>query len=178
MDVIHRLMKKPCTPTMAAKLRAHKQLKDITDSEIRWSSTYAMIKRFCDLKKILSSMDCRDLEELMPAAKKCHSIEQLRDKLRDLDQVTKEFQSSSATLALTRALFDTVAEDFPSVESRLSSQAGIFIMPSFESGVVKILEERASDMNSEEKLEVKRLVVSSFVDTTDDGHPLSIVERA
>ena len=57
-------------------------------------------------------------------------------------------------LSLTRTLFDNVIEKVPGLDSNrkyLNENSSIVKYPSFESGVVKILDNKIEQMNNEEK---------------------------
>lgn len=90
----------------------------------------------------MSSLDNNDSSDLMPTLKSYLRIEQLFESPKDLEEVTKEFQTADVMLEVTQKVFDAVSEDSPSVESRFSSSANINMMPDFEAGIVKIQQDR------------------------------------
>lgn len=79
---------------------------------------------------------------------------------------------------MTRALHDTVSEDYTSVDSCLSPSATIVMMPEFEYGIVKIQQNRCLELYSDGKKSVERLVLVPTQENGKERRSLSIVERA
>ncbi|RLN99162.1 hypothetical protein DYB28_009074 [Aphanomyces astaci] len=67
-------------------------------------------------------------------------VELLIAQLADMNSVTLALQYESLTLADARMLFDEVLVQYPGAEVRLGPDASVVEDPTFESGVVKVLQ--------------------------------------
>ncbi|ETL50528.1 hypothetical protein L916_00253 [Phytophthora nicotianae] len=94
-----------------------------------WSSTFEMVARY----RVDAVFD------LTPKATTHRQIEALLEDLRVFQSVTLKLQLEALTLADVRALFDSVAERFPSTKAKLSATAPIVHSPAFEVATVKLI---------------------------------------
>lgn len=78
-------------------------------------------------------------------------MEQLCDKLKEYENVSKELQRETQKVSMTRVMFDTVPEEFPSTAGRFSPISPIVMEKDFESGIVKIQQCRELKMSDHEK---------------------------
>lgn len=79
---------------------------------------------------------------------------------------------------MTRALFDTVCDEYPSVSHRLYPDADIVMMPDFESGIIKIQQYPVAEMSEKEKVSIAVLSLSFDIFRGAEERRHSIVERA
>ena len=89
-----------------------------------------------------------EIDILIPNSVDVRTIEKLCDFLAVLDLITKKLQEDALSLADVRAYF----EEYPDFTSFLSAGADIIeeVNRPFESGVVKILNVKQSDMEPDE----------------------------
>lgn len=100
--------------------------------------------------------------------------------LEEFEKITKQLQNSHTTLSDVRAIFDAVIEEYPSLDFYLKPDAQIVHSPSFESGIVKILDDEVDQLTQRER---NSLGCFSFhgsdvdnIVATDDN--LSLVQKA
>ncbi|GMF31787.1 unnamed protein product [Phytophthora fragariaefolia] len=86
-----------------------------------------------EIKKVEAVFD------LIPKAAMQRKIEALLADLRVFHSVTIKLQAEDLTLADVRALFDSVAQHFPSMKPKVSASASIVHSPTFEAAIVKVL---------------------------------------
>ena len=94
------------------------------------------------------------LIDLFPTIRENNELQSLMDTLKIFQPVTKALQKENMDLSLTRTLFDNVIEKVPGLDSNrkyLNENSSIVKYPSFESGVVKILDNKIEQMNDDEK---------------------------
>ena len=107
---------------------------------------------------------------------------QLQKLLKDLDEfekITKQLQNSDTNLSDVRAIFDAAIEQYPSLDFYLKADAQIVHSPSFESGIVKLLDDEVEQLTEMEKNSVECFRYSNDVDNIvaiDDN--LSLVQKA
>eukprot|EP00171_Calliarthron_tuberculosum_P021796 IDg21796t1 len=138
----------PVTVTTSAKLRAHTHLRAKCHTVTRWSSTAAMMERYQQIKGFLPELGIEEIIDLMPAAREERALEKLLEKFKDFDSVTKTLQRDNISCSEVRALFDGMIDAYPSTKARLSANAKIVHSPNFESGLVKIQENRISQLSA------------------------------
>lgn len=169
---IYAIMSKLRNPTLSAKLFCLCGLRSKTANETRWSSTFEMFKRYMQIREFLPELGSEDLDDLALSVPETRKIEQLMDRLKTVDSVTKELQAESTTLSDVRVLFDAIIDKFPSTRGRLSSNAGIVNNVDFESAVVKVQNGNQVALSRDERISIESLLIPSECDETvvEDGH--------
>ncbi|RQM20945.1 hypothetical protein B5M09_010189, partial [Aphanomyces astaci] len=104
----------------------------------------------------------------------------LTTQLTDLNSVTLALQDESLTLADVRMLFDEVVVKYPGAEVRLGPDASVVEDPTFESGVVKVLQHMEASLNEDERMAIALLSMPSMADGgyLGDTDSMSMVARA
>lgn len=92
IDKIHNLMRNLRYQIPAAKLRRVAHLTAQIDTETRWSSTFALVKRLLEMKEHVATLDLPELTELLLNEEEALVNTSLKHKLRDLEYVTKHLQ--------------------------------------------------------------------------------------
>lgn len=77
-------------------------------------------------------MKSSEIYKLMPKAKKVHEIEDLLNRLRQHDSVTKELQKENTHLLIACYCFDEAIEFCPSMEDRPKPTADIVLKIKFQ----------------------------------------------
>ena len=158
VQMVNDLMKKFKYLIPAAKLRKHTPLCAITRNETRWSSIFAMLGRYLDLKDFIKEIakEDADIRPLILTKSQDIAVQNLFTDLKKLDTVTLALQAEKCTIATVRYIFDEVMKDFPSMVYRLSPSADIVHNDIFEKGVVKIQEGNAGFLTEDEKKAVEK----------------------
>ncbi|RHY10630.1 hypothetical protein DYB36_006775 [Aphanomyces astaci] len=107
-------------------------------------------------------------------------VELLIAQLTDLNSVTLVLQDESLTLADVRMLFDDVVVQYPGAEVRLGPDASVVEDPTFESGVVKVLQHMEASLNEDERMAIALLSMPSMADGgyVGDTDSMSMAARA
>ena len=145
---VHALMTRCRTLINRAKLRRLTHLAPVVRNVTRWSSTYAMTRRYLKLEPFLSEIE--DLADHMLSRKEVKDVVELNQHLEDMDSVTKLLQSDDTDMAKVRALFDGVVGEYPIMAQYLAPSARIVQDPVFESAIVKLLQGQDSLLNVDE----------------------------
>ena len=122
----------------------------------RWSSTFAMAKRFVKLEPFLWYI--ADLTEHMLTRKEVRMVVKLNEHLADLDSATKTLQADDTDMAVVSVLFDGVIAEHPDLAHYLAPDAAIVQHPDFESGLVKLLT-KAQLLTENEKISLKKYAI-------------------
>ncbi len=88
-------------------------------------------------------------------------MDQLLSKFRDFGSVTLSLQRDSTTCAEVRALFDGVTTAYPRTRNRLPPNSSIIHNPDFETGVVKLQENRFKELTTAESTALSGLRISN-----------------
>lgn len=119
-----------------------------------------------------------DLEELLPSTRGNRTLDELFEKLDDLDSVAKALQKEDITLAHVRILFAETVFCFPHASDRLNPDAHIILQPQLESGLVKLQNNNMHFLTGPEKDAVKRLRLKGGMDGEQSGDTvLSLAAR-
>ncbi|RQM29283.1 hypothetical protein B5M09_013613 [Aphanomyces astaci] len=137
---VHAIMKKLSNIIPAAKLRRMTPLCPKQRNKTRWSSSVAMLARYVELKPFLPQLGIDDIDMLLLNSRQDRDVDLLIAQLTDLNSVTLALQDESLTLADVRMLFDEVVVQYSGAEVRLGPDASVVEDPTFESGVVKVLQ--------------------------------------
>jgi hypothetical protein len=71
--------------------------------------------------------------------------------LEEFEKITKQLQNSDTILSDVRAIFDAAIEQYPSLNFYLEADAQIVHSPSFESGIVKLLDDEVDQLTERER---------------------------
>lgn len=85
------------------------------------------------------------------------TIENLCESLENLDSVIKKLQCDSTNLGIVRALFDTVIGHFPETKAHLTKDAAIVESKEFQSALIKLQMDRATELTDEKTASIKML---------------------
>jgi hypothetical protein len=88
----------------AAKLRSFTHLKAKTKNATRWSSTFAMIARYTQIKEFLPRLEINEIDDLVLSEKENRDIDSLLEELKNLESVSKTLQNDSTTMSGVRSL--------------------------------------------------------------------------
>ncbi|ETI44632.1 hypothetical protein F443_10683 [Phytophthora nicotianae P1569] len=143
LEKVQQLMRKLRTLKQAAKLRAKTPLVAVLRQDTRWSSTFAMLKRYCKLSECISADD-EELADLLLSRGDHRKLDALLASLQDVASVSKHLQSDGLTLLDARVLFDELIKSHPSFTKYLAADADIVHSTVFEQAVVKVLDDQAS----------------------------------
>jgi hypothetical protein len=149
LENINSIMKKLNTLKRAARLRLLTDLEPVTRNSTRWSSTFAMVKRFIEIKEYIDFNDV-ELILLSPTVIQIIEINDLILKLSDFQDYTKALQDVGLRMCQVRIIFDELMEHYQVTSSYLSPTADIVFDQTFESGIVKIQNDRISNLTSSE----------------------------
>ncbi|RLO12149.1 hypothetical protein DYB28_011445 [Aphanomyces astaci] len=124
-------------------------------NDTRWSSTYAMVARFFEIKDHLAAIT--DLRAIFPAPVEIDAMHSLRAVLDVMQGFTLAFQREDLTLSEARVLMDALCDKFPSMSHHLSPRAAIVKHPDFETAVIKVIDGAVGELT-----EVERSALSGF----------------
>ena len=179
LSKINDLMKTLGNIKQAAKLRKSTDLEPIKRNVTRWSSTFQMLRRFFEIK---SSIDEKDPELAcnLPSGQELLQLQKIMADLREFETITKQLQNSACTMSEVRAVFDTVIQEYPSMDYYLGANAQIVHSPTFENGIVKVMDDAIDDLSNEEKdaVVIFRKGTNSSVEGSSTCEGLTIVQRA
>ena len=138
IDVVHKIMVKLKTLNNGVRLRSMTDLTPNLFNATRWSSYFAMLKRFMLLKPFLADFATTDFRDLLPSLHQEHVLSELLEHLTTLDSITKALQREDISMADVRTLFDDLVDVYPDMKQHLAVDAAIVLSPSFEKAVVKV----------------------------------------
>ncbi|KAG6616551.1 uncharacterized protein IUM83_12963 [Phytophthora cinnamomi] len=178
LEEVQQLMRKLRTLRQAAKLRTKTALVPVLRQDTRWSSTFAMLKRFFRLREFLSADD-EELAAYIPSRTAHRKLAGLLESLRDVELVSKRLKDDGLTLLDARDLCDALIEIRPSFAKYLAPDADIVHSVNFEKAVVKVLAGDAMLLAEEERatLEPFKLVGSAVVPEPQAGTAEGFAER-
>jgi len=113
-------------------------LKSRTRNETKCSSTFQMLTRYREIRESLHLLDSPDVDGLSLNTIEDRRVNNLYERLRNFDSITKRLQKDATTLEVVRALFDCVIEDYLEKAPRLTSTAAIMHSPIFDLAGVKV----------------------------------------
>ncbi len=112
-----------------------------------------------ELRPHLSEFDECDFDIKLPTPHEEKHIDSLCNKFAELNNVTKALQRSNITMSEVRSLFDQVIEEFPITEFRLGPKAKTVHQPEFEWAIIKIQDERTTELSQDEMKAVHNLKI-------------------
>lgn len=177
INKINAIMTKLKQLIPAAKLRSFTHLKAKTKNATRWSSTFAMILRYTQIKEFLPRLEINEIDDFILSAKENRDIDSLLEELKDLESVSKTLQDDSTTMSDVRSLFDAVLESYPICEERLSPSAPIVLDKVFESALVQIQRGRSAELSPSQVRSVKHLQITANPPGNIDDKSISFAER-
>ena len=156
---INSVMLKLKNLVFAAKLRKLTPLAAKTRNATRWSSTFQMMLRYQRIREFVPTLDSEELDDLMLLSSESRRLDAMVDQLKNVESVTKTLQDTATTMSDVRDMFDSIMEDYPETEIRLSATAPIVHKPTFESAVVKVQRGEGQTMTHEEITAVRRFEI-------------------
>lgn len=156
IEVVNKLMIKLSTPIKSAKLKKLIHLRPITRNVTRWSSCFEMIERFFEILEFIDISDL-DLAGLMPSHIQILQLHEIRKELKLLNELTIYLQLNSINLSDVRKCFDRLCLKHPQMEKYLGVNSNIIHSPKFDSGVIKVLDNKENELDQEEKLNLNKL---------------------
>ncbi|RLN87599.1 hypothetical protein BBJ28_00027238 [Nothophytophthora sp. Chile5] len=136
---VNTLMCKLRCLNAAAKLRKQTPLRPVLRNATRWSSTFAMIVRFFELKDFICTEDDK-IAALMPSRCEENKLQALLEDLKDFESTSLKLQSADGVSLLdVRDLFDALIEQYPTLSDYLAADAAIVHDEEFESACVSVL---------------------------------------
>jgi hypothetical protein len=125
-------------------------------------SGLAMLISFDKLYPILPNCGLKPKTlALIPSAAKKYKLDKLQKLLLQINEVNLELQKSDSikiNLAYIRDLFDGLIELCPSLASHLAKDAAVVANPAFESGIVKIQNQKENRMTESERRACERFL--------------------
>lgn len=96
-----------------------------------------MTKRYFELREFLpDALELfPDLENYFLSIAEENALKNIKETMKNLQEVTLMLQKKDFTLGEMRVLFDGVVEKYPSMSEYLSVDANIIHFPDFESGL-------------------------------------------
>ncbi|RHY91523.1 hypothetical protein DYB35_011310 [Aphanomyces astaci] len=162
----------------AARLRRLTHLTAITRKATRWSSTYAMLKRYIAIRGFVHQLNDRTILSLLPTDEQDKEIDILLGILGELESGTKDLQAEDSTILDARNLFDETILLYPDAAKRLGPNADILVSPIFESAVTKLLNNAAGQLSAVERESVCGLQMNFLATQNPSDKPLTLAERA
>lgn len=129
-------------------------------NQTRWSSTIHMLVRYRNIRDHLHLLDSEDFGSFAFNTAKDHRFSDLFERLENLDSITKCLQKNSTTMAILRALFDCVMEDYLITARILSVTAAIVQNRILGSAFVKVQAKKAMAPTHEEFLCRRKFKIS------------------
>ena len=186
---IEQLMKKLKTPKIAGEMRARTDLHPAIRNTTRWSSTYNMIKRYLEFRKLNAiDVDNPEIAELMPSPHENLEIDTLFKDLSAFQESTKFLQTEhGVSLATVRLIFDGLIDKFSDVQDTehrtladkyLGENARIVHSAAFETAVVKVINNKASELSELESYAIRRFKKSDSDDIIEASATASAVSES
>ncbi|KAF4143965.1 hypothetical protein GN958_ATG06820 [Phytophthora infestans] len=86
-----------------------------------------------------AKVDKHDIARFLLTPEETEAARSLLKSLHELNEVSKTLQDSTLTVVGTQRAFDAVLRKYPSMKTRLASDASVVNNPELESGIVKII---------------------------------------
>jgi hypothetical protein len=144
------MQKLDMSANVLAILKRYTNLNPVHKNETRWSSTYAMIKRYVQFHEII--MDhYRDLRldvNLLLTEEEYVQLRSFYEELNEINEGTVVLQTETFTVLRMRILFDYLIEKYPDLEEYLAPNANIVRDEVFETGLANIMKIKKSIPNA------------------------------
>ena len=106
----------------------------------RWSSTFAMVRRYIELKDVMDKIDDDEITSMLLSRRDEKALLAVLESLAKFESTSKELQNADGiTLLDVRDLFDALIKEAPQVKQYLGPDASIVKSPEFESACVQVL---------------------------------------
>jgi hypothetical protein len=146
----------------AGKLRSLGcNLEAISRNVTRWSSAFAMIKRYKEIKRFVNAANFPDLVECIPTPVEEGQVENALAIMEKLQSITLALQRNDLKLAEARLLFEGASTLISGQDDYLGDTARILDSPIFLSAIVKIQNNEASLLTAEESKLVSEFKIES-----------------
>ncbi|RLN90823.1 hypothetical protein BBJ28_00012509 [Nothophytophthora sp. Chile5] len=187
LEKVQRLMCKLKNSLLAAaKLRRKTLLRPVLRQDTRWSSTFAMVKRYFDLKEYLDGDDDDELTTAMPSRREEKQLKVILGNFKMIESTSKKLQSADdITLLDVRDLFDALIAQNPEVAHYLDAEAAIVKSVDFERACVNVLLGREGLMSDKDVAMLEPLVEgaappprSSLMAPLEHGFATHVLEQA
>jgi len=137
LDQVNNLMSQLRRPNAAAELAKHTELHAVKRNATRWSSTFEMVLSYARIRTEIRKVEA--VEDLVPSGGAHRKLIELLDHMKKFESVTKWLQRPETNMAEVRLLFDSLLDEYPIMSEHLKPGARIVHSPSFENGVVKVI---------------------------------------
>ena len=150
----------------------------------RWTSAFAMIKRYREIKAFINGTNFPDLIHLLLTPTQEATVEGMFTTFEKLYSITIALQKDDLTLSQARILFDAAIAIIPGGSIYLTEDADILNDPIYISGIVKVQNNECHllELLEEAKLtcfEVKDKDSSTIeIGDDDDDYALTILTQA
>ncbi|RHY82923.1 hypothetical protein DYB37_012401 [Aphanomyces astaci] len=161
LDRIHCVMLRARSVKNRSALRLLTPLAPKLRNDTRWSSTYAMVARFFEIKDHLAAIT--DLRAIFPAPVEIDAMHSLRAVLDVMQGFTLVFQREDLTLSEARVLMDALCDKFPSMSHHLSPRAAIVKHPDFETSVIKVIDGAVGELTEVERSALSRFEIATVI---------------
>lgn len=153
----------------AGKLRTKTRLCAVPRNDTRWSSTYAMLKRFFEIQEFIDVNDLA-LAINIPSAVEVRDLKLAMKDLEEFETVTKLLQEKQRTVAEVRCIFDGILQNYDGMDHYIGKFSDFVHSPDFENGIVKIILDDIDDLSEDEKIAVEpfRITSSSSTDVSPE----------
>lgn len=105
---------------------------------MRWSLTFDMPQKYQKVRDYLHLLEFHDMNGFRLNIAEDHRVNALLKRLEKLVSITKSLQEGNTKMAIVRAFFNSVMEDYPVTTERLSFTTTAIQDPTFESVAVKV----------------------------------------
>ena len=124
----------------AAELCKKTDLQPVKRQTRRWSSTFALIQRYQQLKEFVDPTNAQ-IATHMPGPADDLALSDLFTQLKKIKSVSRKLQEDSIDLATAKTLFYRLKMDSEGLEHYLGDD-GIYANSAFESAIVTAIEEK------------------------------------
>ncbi|RLN50582.1 hypothetical protein BBJ28_00023088 [Nothophytophthora sp. Chile5] len=178
-DLFEKVQKLMCKLKNSLLAAAKTFLRLVLRQDTRWSSTFAMVKRYFELKVYLDDDDDDEgLTAVMPSRREEKQTKVILDNLKMFESTSKKLQSADdITLLNVRDLFYALIAQKPEVAHYLDAEAAIVKSVDFERACVSVLLGREGLMSAKNvaMLEPLSLLAENYNMPTVDKTEVAIV---
>ena len=152
----------------AAELRKKTDLRPVKRQQTRWSSTFAMLSRYQELKHHLDPTDLQTAS-FLPNATENIVLVNLITEMKKLGSISKKLQEENVDLSTARILFNGILSDFADKNlTHYLGNDGICVYSSFENAIVAVIECKTLSAENENELEVFEKPIELPIEQNDD----------
>ncbi len=147
IEKISKLMQKLSTLVNSSYLRRLTSLHPIKHNDTRWSSMYAMLKRYKKLRPYITRANGfpEDVLDLTLSEVEEGRLTVLMDILENVSQCSMQLQNEGCRMFHVRAYFNILKEKYPLFAQHLSEDSRIVHSPVFERAIVKLQKDEQID---------------------------------